>query len=56
MSRGTFVTVRCDGCGNEQVVFSNPAGDVDCVVCGDRVAESTGGRAEFLCPVIEEVE
>ncbi len=55
MSRGTFVTVKCDGCGNDQTVFSKPATDIDCVVCGDTLAESTGGRAEFLSQVVGEV-
>lgn len=47
--------VKCDGCGNEQIIFDRPAGDVQCVVCDDVLAESTGGRAEFTATVVEDV-
>lgn len=47
--------VKCDGCGNEQIVFSKPAGDVRCIVCDDVIAESAGGKADFKVPVIETV-
>ncbi|MDY6766094.1 MAG: 30S ribosomal protein S27e [Candidatus Nanohaloarchaea archaeon] len=55
MARGEFVTVKCDGCGNEQVVFSKPASDINCVVCDDLLAESTGGKADFKSQVVETV-
>ncbi|MFB6265487.1 MAG: 30S ribosomal protein S27e, partial [Candidatus Nanohaloarchaea archaeon] len=55
LSRGKFVKVKCDGCGNEQIVFSRPSRDVECVVCGDVLAESSGGTAEFQSQVVGEV-
>lgn len=42
-----FVEVECPKCKNEQVVFSKPSADVKCLVCGDVLAESTGGIADF---------
>lgn len=55
MSHGEFVKVKCDGCGNEQIVFEKPAGDVRCVVCDDVLARSTGGKADFMATVLEAV-
>ncbi len=55
MARGEFLKLKCDGCGNEQIVFSKPAEDVNCVVCDDVIAESRGGKAEFHGRVVEEV-
>jgi small subunit ribosomal protein S27e len=49
------VKVECDGCGNEQIVFSRPSGDLECVVCGDVLADSSGGMAEFRSRVVAEV-
>lgn len=42
-----FVEVECRDCKNEQIVFSKPAEDVECLVCDEVLAESTGGIAEF---------
>ncbi|MCJ7479304.1 MAG: 30S ribosomal protein S27e [Candidatus Nanohaloarchaeota archaeon QJJ-7] len=55
LSRGKFVKVECDGCGNEQIVFSRPSGDLECVVCGDVLADSSGGMAEFQSRIVAEV-
>ncbi len=55
MARGHFIKVKCDGCGNEQVIFNKPAGDVQCVVCDDVLAKSAGGTAEFRATVVEDV-
>ena len=40
---GEFVKVKCE-CKNEQVIFSKPAGQVKCLVCGAVLAENTGGK------------
>lgn len=39
-----FLVVKC-GCGNEQTIFSNASGPVDCSVCGKRLASPSGGKA-----------
>ncbi len=52
MTRGEFLKVKCDECGNEQVVFSKPAGDVACVVCDDILATAQGGKARLNAEVV----
>ena len=39
-----FLKVKCKKCKNEQIVFEKPAGDVRCLVCGEILVESTGGK------------
>ena len=39
-----FVRIKCDKCKNEQVVFEKPASDVKCLVCGEMLVKSTGGK------------
>jgi small subunit ribosomal protein S27e len=51
-----FVKVKCKKCKNEQVIFSKPASEVKCLVCGDVLAKKTGGRAVILSKVIKTVE
>lgn len=55
MARGQFIKVKCDGCGNEQVIFNKPADDVQCVVCDDVLAASRGGKAEVAATILEDV-
>ncbi|MCD6496168.1 MAG: 30S ribosomal protein S27e [Candidatus Aenigmarchaeota archaeon] len=44
---GEFIKVKCEECKNEQVIFSKPAGEVKCLVCGAVLAKNTGGAAEI---------
>jgi small subunit ribosomal protein S27e len=39
--------VKCLKCGNEQLLYSNPVNKVTCNVCGETLAETTGGRAKI---------
>lgn len=55
MTRGTFLRVECSECGNEQIIFSKPAGDVECIVCDELLAEATGGQARILAADAAEV-
>ncbi|MCL4399033.1 30S ribosomal protein S27e [Candidatus Parvarchaeota archaeon] len=48
-----FLKVRCKKCKNEQVIFRHAANDISCLVCGEDLAKSTGGKAEILGEVIE---
>jgi small subunit ribosomal protein S27e len=43
----SFVRVKCPKCGNEQLVFSNAVNKVTCNVCGETLAEPTGGKAKI---------
>jgi small subunit ribosomal protein S27e len=43
----TFIRVRCLKCGNEQLLYSNAVNKVNCNVCGETLAEPTGGKAKI---------
>jgi len=45
---GEFLKVVCDGCGNEQKVYSHSTVRVRCAVCGKTLAVPTGGKARIL--------
>lgn len=42
-----FVKVKCEKCKNDQVIFTKAASTVECLVCGEVLAESTGGKIEL---------
>lgn len=42
----TFVRVRCGKCGNEQLLYSYAVNVVKCNVCGEVLAEPTGGKVK----------
>ncbi len=46
--RSRFLRVRCNNCGNEQVVFDRPAMIVRCLVCGNVLIEPTGGKGRIV--------
>lgn len=48
-----FAKVRCQKCKNEQVIFTRPAMKVNCLVCGEELAEPTGGKGNIKAEVIE---
>ncbi len=50
---GKFVKVKCRKCNNEQNIFSKPAGEVKCLVCGDVLAKNTGGECDFSSDVLQ---
>jgi small subunit ribosomal protein S27e len=45
--RSTFLRVRCLKCGNEQLLYSNAVNIVKCNVCGETLAQPTGGKAKI---------
>ena len=51
-----FMKVRCEKCKNEQNVFSAVTTKVDCLVCGENLAESTGGKTKFKGKIIEQLQ
>ena len=53
---GSFLTVECPDCENEQIVFQNASTTVNCAVCGTTLATPTGGKAEINGDVTETVE
>ena len=48
-----FLRVKCLNCGNQQVVFGCSATDVECLVCGNTLLQSTGGKARILTKILE---
>ncbi len=50
--RSHFVKVRCPKCGNEMVIFDRASTVVKCPVCGEVVAEPTGGKARIKGEII----
>jgi small subunit ribosomal protein S27e len=50
-----FIKVKCKKCKNEQVIFERPASVVRCLVCGEVLAESTGGKLKIKTDVISKV-
>ena len=53
---GSFHTVRCPDCENEQTLFEKAASEVACVVCGHTLARPTGGKATIEGEITETVE
>jgi small subunit ribosomal protein S27e len=54
--RSVFLRVKCPKCGNEQLVFSNTVNKIGCNVCGEVIAEPTGGRAKINGEVLTVLE
>jgi small subunit ribosomal protein S27e len=53
---GSFITVACPDCENEQTLFEKAASEVSCAVCGHTLARPTGGKAAVEGEVIDVVE
>ncbi len=49
----SYVRVKCIKCNNEQILFSKAATLVKCLVCGEILAEPTGGKADVKGRVME---
>ena len=47
-----FLRVKCGKCKNEQVIFERPANVVECLVCGEVLAEPRGGKARIKAKVL----
>lgn len=51
--KSRFLRVKCLNCGNQQIIFGCSATDVECVVCGKLLLQSTGGKARILTKILE---
>lgn len=51
--KSRFLRVKCLNCGNQQIIFGCSATDVDCLVCGKILLQSTGGKARILTKILE---
>jgi small subunit ribosomal protein S27e len=54
--RSVFLRVKCPKCGNEQLIFSNVVNKISCNVCGEALAEPSGGRAKIKGEVLAVLE
>ncbi len=54
--RSRFLKVKCNDCGNEQVMFGSASVRVTCQVCGKTLAEPTGGKARILTKIVSVLE
>ena len=54
--RSKFLRVKCDDCGNEQLVYSHVSSVVRCKVCSKTLAVPHGGKAEIKATILGEVE
>ena len=54
--RSAYLLVKCESCGNEQVIYSHTTSDIRCNVCGNLLAERTGGKAKIHGKVIRRVD
>jgi small subunit ribosomal protein S27e len=54
--RSVFLRVKCQKCGNEQLIFSNAVNKITCNVCGEILAEPSGGRAKINGEVLTVLE
>jgi small subunit ribosomal protein S27e len=51
-----FVKVKCEKCKNEQMIFMRAASKVKCLVCGEMLAEPTGGKARLNVKILGQLE
>jgi small subunit ribosomal protein S27e len=49
---GKFIKVKCKKCNNEQIIFDKAASNVTCLVCGEVLAISTGGKVKLKSKII----
>jgi small subunit ribosomal protein S27e len=49
----TFLKVKCQKCGNEQVVFERSSTSTKCNVCEEILLEPQGGKAKIRGEVIQ---
>lgn len=50
-----FIKIRCQDCGNEQIVFRKPAIDVNCLVCGASLIKPMGGKGLVRGKIVGEM-
>lgn len=51
-----FIKVKCGKCNNEQALFSNSASKINCLICGNELTKTTGGKALINAEIIEEYD
>ena len=49
---GEFVKIKCNDCGNVQVIFDRASTTVTCLICGATIAKSTGGKTRLRGEIV----
>lgn len=52
-TKSRFLKVKCNDCGNEQVIFGCAASNIKCIVCDKIVAVATGGKTQVKTEILE---
>ena len=50
--KSRFLSVKCQDCGNEQVIFSKSNTQISCVICGATMAKPAGGKAAIKGTIV----
>ena len=51
--KSRFLKVECLKCKNEQIIFNKASDDVKCLVCGNILAETTGGMSIIKSKILK---
>jgi len=51
--RSTFLKIKCQKCGNEQVAFERSATALKCNVCEEVLVEPQGGKANIKGEIVQ---
>lgn len=54
--KSKFIKIRCPKCKNEQITFGKASTEVSCLVCGQSLAEATGGKTKVKSRILEVLE
>ncbi len=52
-TKSRFIKVKCEKCKNEQNIFGKVSTKVECLVCGEILAEPSGGKSTIHARVLE---
>ncbi|MFH1403755.1 MAG: 30S ribosomal protein S27e [Candidatus Altiarchaeota archaeon] len=52
VTESRFLRVKCNDCGNEQVIFGASSSTIKCLVCDKVMAKSTGGKTQVKTQII----
>jgi small subunit ribosomal protein S27e len=48
-----FLKVKCPKCKNEQVIFGSASTKVKCLICGESLLNTKGGKSEITAKIVE---
>jgi len=51
--KSRFLKVECLKCKNEQIIYNKAPEDVKCLVCGNTLAEKTGGMNVIKAKILK---